>query len=109
MWIALGTIGSSSGEKDAASRLSAESNQTNLDAQRDYLRLLGRTEHWSIQARRRLACFETRDGKEVVIKTDDRGRTIDVHALRHTFGTHLSKAGIPLRTAQAACAIATRA
>ena len=34
--------------------------------------------------------------------TDDRGRTIDVHALRHTFGTHLSKAGVPLRTAQAA-------
>ncbi|MFZ2874385.1 MAG: tyrosine-type recombinase/integrase [Phycisphaerales bacterium] len=39
---------------------------------------------------------------KVVIKTDDRGRTIDVHALRHTFGTHLSKAGVPLRTAQAA-------
>lgn len=39
---------------------------------------------------------------EVVVKTDHRGRTIDVHALRHTFGTHLSKAGVPLRTAQAA-------
>ncbi len=49
-----------------------------------------------------LARIETRGGKEVVIKTDDRGRTIDVHALRHTFGTHLSKAGVPLRTAQAA-------
>ena len=35
-------------------------------------------------------------------KRDERGRTIDVHALRHTFGTHLSKAGVPLRTAQAA-------
>jgi integrase len=35
-------------------------------------------------------------------KCDDRGRTLDVHALRHTFGTHLSKAGVPLRTAQAA-------
>ena len=35
-------------------------------------------------------------------KTDDRGRTIDVHALRHTFGTHLSKAGVTPRTAQAA-------
>lgn len=43
-----------------------------------------------------------RDGNEVVVKTDDRGRTIDIHALRHTFGTHLSKAGVPLRTAQAA-------
>ena len=37
-------------------------------------------------------------------KQDDRGRTLDVHvhALRHTFGTHLSMAGVPLRTAQAA-------
>ena len=35
-------------------------------------------------------------------KTDDRGRTIDLHALRHTFGTHLSKAGVSPRTAQAA-------
>ena len=35
-------------------------------------------------------------------KRDDRGRTIDVHALRHTFGTHLSKGGVAPRTAQAA-------
>ena len=35
-------------------------------------------------------------------KRDDRGRTIDVHALRHTFGTMLSKAGVPPRVAQAA-------
>ncbi len=33
-------------------------------------------------------------------KRDDRGRTVDVHALRHTFGTNLAKAGVPLRTAQ---------
>src|SRR5262249_26232722 len=31
-----------------------------------------------------------------------RGRTLDVHALRTTFGTLLSKGGVPLRTAQAA-------
>ena len=37
-----------------------------------------------------------------IAKRDDRGRTLDVHALRHTFGTHLSKAGVSLRTAQAA-------
>ena len=37
-----------------------------------------------------------------IAKCDDRGRTLDVHALRHTFGTHLSMAGVPLRTAQAA-------
>ncbi len=35
-------------------------------------------------------------------KADERGRTIDVHALRHTFGTLLSKGGVTPRTAQAA-------
>ena len=33
---------------------------------------------------------------------DERGRTIDVHALRHSFGTLLSKGGVTPRTAQAA-------
>ena len=41
-------------------------------------------------------------GKLIIDKRGDRGRTIDVHALRTTFGTHLSKGGVPLRTAQAA-------
>ena len=49
-----------------------------------------------------IARVEKRNGKNVVIKTDERGRTIDIHALRHTFGTHLCAAGVPLRTAQAA-------
>jgi integrase len=35
-------------------------------------------------------------------KRDDRGRTVDVHALRHSFGTLLSAAGVYPRTAQAA-------
>jgi integrase len=35
-------------------------------------------------------------------KVDERGRTVDVHSLRHTFGTHLSKGGVAPRTAQAA-------
>lgn len=35
-------------------------------------------------------------------KFDERGRSLDVHALRHTFGTHLSKAGVAPRVAQAA-------
>ncbi len=35
-------------------------------------------------------------------KVDDRGWTVDVHALRHTFGTLLSKGGVAPRTAQAA-------
>jgi len=43
-----------------------------------------------------------KDGKWVIDKRDDRGRSIDVHALRHTFGTHLSKGGVAPRTAQAA-------
>jgi integrase len=35
-------------------------------------------------------------------KRDARGRVVDVHALRTTFCTHLCRAGVPLRTAQAA-------
>ena len=35
-------------------------------------------------------------------KKEDRGRAVDIHALRHTFGTHLSKAGVAPRVAQAA-------
>ncbi len=35
-------------------------------------------------------------------KHDARGFTVDVHAMRTTFGTHLSRGGVPLRTAQAA-------
>lgn len=37
-----------------------------------------------------------------IAKRDDRGRTLDLHALRTTFGTLLSNGGVPLRTAQAA-------
>jgi hypothetical protein len=37
-----------------------------------------------------------------IAKRDERGRTLDVHALRTTFGTLLSRAGVPLRTAQSA-------
>ena len=35
-------------------------------------------------------------------KRDERGRTVDVHALWHSFGTLLSKGGVAPRTAQAA-------
>jgi integrase len=41
-------------------------------------------------------------GKLKIDKRDERGRTVDVHALRHTFGTLLSAAGVAPRTAQAA-------
>jgi integrase len=37
-----------------------------------------------------------------VAKKDPRGRVVDIHALRHTFGTHLSAAGVHPRTAMAA-------
>ena len=37
-----------------------------------------------------------------IAKKDDRGRSIDLHGLRHTFGTHLSKSGVAPRVAQAA-------
>ncbi len=37
-----------------------------------------------------------------IAKRDERGRTIDVHALRTSFGTLLSKGGVTPRTAQAA-------
>jgi hypothetical protein len=42
------------------------------------------------------------DGKVRIDKRDDRGRTLDVHALRTTFGTLLSKDGVAPQTAQAA-------
>jgi hypothetical protein len=52
---------------------------------------------------RHLAHFLNKDLKAAGIpKVDERGRTIDVHGLRHTFGTFLSKGGVPPRTAQAA-------
>ncbi len=35
-------------------------------------------------------------------KRDEHNRTLDIHALRHTFGTLLSKAGVPLQVAQRA-------
>ena len=35
-------------------------------------------------------------------KRDEFGRTVDVHALRHCFGTLLSRSGVAPRTAQAA-------
>jgi integrase len=35
-------------------------------------------------------------------KRDPRGRVVDLHALRHTFGTHLARAGVAPRVAMAA-------
>ncbi len=35
-----------------------------------------------------------------IIKVDERGRVVDVHSLRHTFGTLLAKSGVPQQLAQ---------
>lgn len=37
-----------------------------------------------------------------ILKVDDRGGFVDLHALRHTFGSHLSRGGVAPRTAYAA-------
>jgi integrase len=51
----------------------------------------------------KLSKILNRDLKAAAIaKRDDRGRTLDVHALRHSFGTFLSKGGVAPRTAMAA-------
>jgi len=51
----------------------------------------------------RLRLILDRDMKAAKIpKRDERGRTVDVHALRTTFATHLSTTGTTPRTAQAA-------
>ena len=42
------------------------------------------------------------NGVWTIDKRDDRGRSLDVHALRTTFGTLMSKGGVQPRTAQAA-------
>ncbi len=39
---------------------------------------------------------------------DERDRVVDVHALRHTFGTHLSKAGVTPRVAMKAQPVAVQ-
>jgi integrase len=65
---------------------------------RDLVKILDRDLVAAGLARR----VEVSPGKWKIDKQDERGRTIDVHALRHTFGTLLSKAGVAPRTAQAA-------
>ncbi len=51
----------------------------------------------------KLSKILNRDLKRAGIpKRDDRGRMIDVHSLRHTFGSMLSRGGVAPRTAQAA-------
>jgi len=48
------------------------------------------------------AGLATRDVEGKVHKKDEQGRSLDIHCLRHTFGTWLSKAGVPLQIVQKA-------
>ncbi len=65
------------------------------------LRLPANTPVFSVPAK--LCKILNRDLRMAKIaKRDERGRVLDVHALRHTFGTWLSKGGVAPRTAQAA-------
>ncbi len=48
------------------------------------------------------AGLATMDKDGHTVKKDARGRTLDIHALRHTFGTLLAKAGVPLQLVQSA-------
>ena len=50
----------------------------------------------------RTPVFHADCGAAGIAKTDDRGCVVDIHALRHTFGTHLSAVGVRPRTAMAA-------
>ena len=43
---------------------------------------------------------ESHNGKKRIDKTDAQGRTVDIHCLRHTFATMLSRAGVAPRMAQ---------
>ncbi len=45
---------------------------------------------------------DPKTGKIKIDKRDERGRTLDLHALRHTFISHLSRGGVTPRVAQAA-------
>ncbi len=46
------------------------------------------------------AGLATVDDKKRISKRDSRGRSLDVHCLRHTFATWLAQSNVPLQTAQ---------
>ena len=50
---------------------------------------------------------DPKTGKTTIDKRDERGRTIDVHALRTTFGTHLSRGGVAPAPPRPPCGAAT--
>jgi len=83
-------------ERLAAARAAARAKQLPLPA-----RLPDDAKLFNVPAN--LAGIFNRDLRVAGIpKRDDRGRTADVHALRHTFASLLSRGGVAPRTAQAA-------
>ncbi len=46
------------------------------------------------------AGIATKDASGRIIKKDSRGRSVDIHCLRHTYATLLAQANVPLQTAQ---------
>ena len=94
--------------RDGSERIVTES-PTWLAKFRDVLSIFGRGESYQLASTKLfnvpddLSKVFNRDRAVAgIAKSDDRGRTVDVHALRHTFGTMLSKAGVSPRVAQAA-------
>jgi len=91
-----GDIEGSATPTSIPSRLPAEAPVFHVP--RDLIRVLDR----DLVAAGIARLVEVAPGKWKVDKRDDRGRTIDIHAMRTTFGTLLSKGGVAPRTAQAA-------
>lgn len=56
----------------------------------------------ALQSRGVARLVKDRRGKLRIETCDDRGRVLDLHALRHTYGTLLAAAGVPLQVAQRA-------
>jgi site-specific recombinase XerD len=83
---------------DKLARLQAEARQAGLPIP---IRLPPNTPLFYVPGKLRMIL--DRDLKAAGIpKRDDRGRTLDVHALRHTFATQLARSGAPQRTTQKA-------
>ncbi len=72
-----------------------------IEVERDAAKAFGNQPLFNVPAK--LVKTLDRDLKVAgIAKHDERGRSLDVHALRHTFGTMLSAGGVTPRTAQAA-------
>ncbi len=86
---------------EAKRELSGGAAVLSIDAERDASKAFANQPLFNVPAK--LVKILNRDLKAAgIAKHDERGRSLDVHALRHTFGTMLSAGGVAPRTAQAA-------